>query len=173
MQRWQCPINNGTLKSFVQFKHELEVNLVCNFQNCGCAFLLQKALKELSELITLNLEKRNYSDKGTVVNRVLSSQRGESLTFTLTVPLVLSFYHILNCPRYIKVRGDGYMKKVKADKVKQIKQMKMLLNFHPTSDRIIYIFTIKYIQNCYIYSLLCFRDKEISNEITRNVLQKN
>ena len=37
------------------------------------------------------------------------------------VSLGLIFFLILACPRYIKVRGDGYMKKVKADKVKQIK----------------------------------------------------
>ena len=98
VQRWQCPIHNCILKSFV---YELNIR-VYNFTkwllfDCGfsskvtCAFRLQKDTSKLTELDTFKPKKRQYlshywSDKGfkgTVVKRALKAVQKRVTLFFL------------------------------------------------------------------------------------------
>ena len=101
MQRWQCPIYNGTLQTLI-FKilslHELKSRYFCEFPHC---FLSARSAqvtffeKPKMKINSWKEQKHAYliytwSDmdfKGTVVNRALPFLHEGSLKITLTVPL--------------------------------------------------------------------------------------
>ena len=105
MQRWQCPIYNGT---FYLIKFELELpcllSLVFSQQKWLAHFLLSLNNGEIIRINTFGISKMTLSStfwldlKGIVVNRELASLHGGSLKITFTVPLnILIYDNMMNC----------------------------------------------------------------------------
>ena len=93
MQRWQCPIYNGTFKRSCLIKYELYINVFAFLNNL---FSIAVSLRTCYETF-----------KGTVMNRELPSKNEGSLKITLTVPLkvtcvISTFMQIIYSQKNVK-----------------------------------------------------------------------
>ena len=106
MHGWQCPIRNGTIKTFVLDSNVYDLQIIFEFEfvtKVTCGFLLKKKQKKLSELNSFKPRKTTMISAGfkdSVLNQELPSLDRGSLETTLTVPLK-------ECPLLI-----GFPKKV-------------------------------------------------------------